>query len=77
MLFPYIAGFFLKKIVWLAGGFELKNLVLIPRLAVAASADVISSLEAMRHGYGYVYRYRKDTDTRIRHFPKKPDTDTF
>jgi len=38
--------FFLKTIVWLAGGFELKNLVLIPRLAVAASADVISSLEA-------------------------------
>ena len=31
-------------------------------------------LQPMRHGYRYVYRYRKDTDTRIRHFSKKPDT---
>lgn len=26
---------------------------------------------AKQHRYGYVYRYRKDTDTRIRRFPKK------
>ena len=26
------------------------------------------------HGYGYVYQYPNDTDTRIRQFPKKPDT---
>jgi hypothetical protein len=37
---------FLKKIVWLPGGFELKKLVPISRLAVAASADAVSSLEA-------------------------------
>ena len=30
--------------------------------------------EPMLHGYGNVYRYRKNTDTRIRQFPKQSDT---
>ncbi|KAG6432835.1 hypothetical protein SASPL_104423 [Salvia splendens] len=37
-------------------------------------ADSASLLEPMRHGYGYAYQYPKDTDTRIRLFPKQPDT---